>query len=86
MSLWPSFLLAIFLQTTVIQELCLIALSNIEMSSVLLGLSLHGLHESSLTYTVCNYHENINQGQNSKDSLGFSKKLRIEMETAQPNS
>lgn len=66
---------AIFLQTTVLHELCLIALYSTEISSVLLGLSSHGLHESSLTFTVCNYYENINQGQNSKDSLGFSKKL-----------
>lgn len=56
-------------------ELCLIAVSSTEISSELLGLSSCGLHESCLTFTVCNYYENINQGQNSKDSLGFSKKL-----------
>lgn len=76
-ALWPPFLLSkpFFLQTTALHELCLIALSSTEISSVLLGLSSHGLHESSLTFTVCNYYKNINQGQNSKDSLGFSKKL-----------
>lgn len=63
-----------FLQTTAPQELCLIALSSTEISSVLLGLSSHGLHESSLTCTVRNYYENINQGQNSKDSFGLSEK------------
>lgn len=66
---------AILLQTTILHELCLTALSSTEISYVLLGLSSRGLHESSLTFTVCNYYENINQGQNSKDSLGFSKKL-----------
>lgn len=66
---------AVFLWTTILHELCLMALSSTEISSVLLGLSSRGLHESSLTFTVCNYYENINQGQNSKDSLGFSKKL-----------
>lgn len=64
-----------FFQTTALQEFCLIALSSTEISSVLLGLSSHGLHESSLTFTVHNYYENINQGQNSKDSFGFSEKL-----------
>lgn len=75
-ALWPSFLLAkpFFLQTTALQDLCLIALSSTEISSVLLGLSSHGLHESSLTFTVRNYY-NINQGQNSKDSFGLSEKL-----------
>ena len=63
---------AIFLQTTVLRELRLMALSSTEISSVLFGLSPHGLHESFLTFTVCNYYENINQGQNSKDSLGFN--------------
>lgn len=66
---------AILLQTTILHELCLTALSSAEISYVLLGLSSRGLHESSVTFTVCNYYENINQGQNSKDSLGFSKKL-----------
>lgn len=66
---------AIFLQTTIFHDLCLIALSNTEISSILLGLSSCGLHESSLTLNERNYYENINQGQNSKGRLGFSKKL-----------
>lgn len=65
---------AIFLQTTIFHDLCLTALSNAEISSVLLGQSSRGLHESSLTLNECNYYENINQGQNSKGSLGFRKK------------
>lgn len=63
---------AIFLQNTIFQDLCLTTLSSAEISFVLLGLSSHGLHESSLTSNECNYYE---KGQNSKGSLGFNKKM-----------
>lgn len=76
MTLWPSFQLAkLFFSGLPSSMICVLALSNAEISSVLLSLWSCGLHESSLTLNECDYWHNINQGKNSKGSLEFSKKL-----------